>query len=200
MGKHISLQADRQLVDRWIFITSQYQGFLLGPDQRRKAKLCRAWSSFNAERKQEGRKGLQDNNVKSWTQKGVGHWKGPKQNEGLWSWSFTGFLVNPHLILEVQFSSVQSLSRVRLLATPWIAARQASLSITNSQSSPNSCASSRWCHPAISSSVIPFSSCPQSSQHQGLFQWVNSSHQVAKVLEFQPQHQSFQWTPRTGLL
>ena len=38
------------------------------------------------------------------------------------------------------------------------------------------------------------------SQHQGLFQWVNSSHQVAKVLEFQLQHQSFQWTPRTDLL
>ena len=38
------------------------------------------------------------------------------------------------------------------------------------------------------------------SQHQGLFQWVSSSHQVAKVLEFQPQHQSFQWTPRTDLL
>ena len=35
------------------------------------------------------------------------------------------------------------------------------------------------------------------SQHQGLFQWVSSSHQVAKVLEFQLQHQSFQWTPRT---
>ena len=35
------------------------------------------------------------------------------------------------------------------------------------------------------------------SQHQGLFQWVGSSHQLAKVLEFQPQHQSFQWTPRT---
>ena len=32
------------------------------------------------------------------------------------------------------------------------------------------------------------------SQHQALFQWVSSSHQVAKVLEFQPQHQSFQWT------
>ena len=32
--------------------------------------------------------------------------------------------------------------------------------------------------------------CPQ---HQGLFKWVSSSHQVAKVLEFQPQHQSFQW-------
>ena len=38
------------------------------------------------------------------------------------------------------------------------------------------------------------------SQHQGHFQWVNPSHEVAKVLEFQPQHQSFQWTPRTGLL
>ena len=36
-------------------------------------------------------------------------------------------------------------------------------------------------------------------QHQGLFQWISSSHQVAKVLEFQPQHQSFQWTPKTDL-
>ena len=38
------------------------------------------------------------------------------------------------------------------------------------------------------------------SQHQGLFQWVSSSHQVAKVLEFQPQHQSFQWIFRTDFL
>ena len=38
------------------------------------------------------------------------------------------------------------------------------------------------------------------SQHQGLFQGVSSLHQVAKVLEFQLQHQSFQWTPRTDLL
>ena len=38
------------------------------------------------------------------------------------------------------------------------------------------------------------------SQHQGLFQWVSSSHQVAKVLEFQLQHRSFQWTTRTDLL
>ena len=37
------------------------------------------------------------------------------------------------------------------------------------------------------------------SQHQGLFKWVSSSHQVAKVLEFQLQHQSFQWTSRTGV-
>ena len=40
---------------------------------------------------------------------------------------------------------------------------------------------------------------PNPSQHQGLFQWLNSSHQVAKVLEFQPQHQSFQWTHKTDL-
>ena len=38
------------------------------------------------------------------------------------------------------------------------------------------------------------------SQHQGLFKWASSSHQVAKVLELQLQHQSFQWTPRTDLL
>ena len=37
------------------------------------------------------------------------------------------------------------------------------------------------------------------SQHHGLFKWVSYSHQVAKVLEFQLQHQSFQWTPRTDL-
>ena len=49
----------------------------------------------------------------------------------------------------------------------------------------DSCPSSQQCHPAISSSVVPFSSCPNPSQHQSLFQWVNSSHEVAKVLEFQ---------------
>ena len=41
---------------------------------------------------------------------------------------------------------------------------------------------------------------PNASQHQGLFQWVSSLHQVAKGLAFQLQHQSFQWTPRTGIL
>ena len=51
-------------------------------------------------------------------------------------------------------------------------------------------------HPLLS----PSPPAPNPSQHQGLFQWVNSSREVAKVLEFQPQHQSFQWTPRTGLL
>ena len=56
--------------------------------------------------------------------------------------------------------------------------------------------SSPWCHPAISSSVVPFSSCPQcSSQHQSLFQWVNSSYEVAHVLELQLKHHSFRRNP-----
>ena len=46
----------------------------------------------------------------------------------------------------------------------------------------------------------PSPPAPNPSQHQSLFQWVNSLHEVAKVLEFHPQHQSSQWTPRTDLL
>ena len=48
-------------------------------------------------------------------------------------------------------------------------------------------------HPLSSPSLPTFNL----SQHQGIFKWVSSSHQVAKVLEFQLQHQSFQWTPST---
>ena len=64
------------------------------------------------------------------------------------------------LILWVQFlfSSVQLLSLVRILATPWNAACQASPSITNPRAYSYSCLSSWWCHPTISSSVVPFSS------------------------------------------
>ena len=98
-------------------------------------------------------------------------------------------------------SLVQSLSHVWLFATPWRAARQASLSITNSQSllklmpieSVMPSSHLILCHPLL---LLP----PSPSQLQGLFQWVNSSPEVAKVLEFQLQHQSFQWTPRTDLL
>ena len=68
-----------------------------------------------------------------------------------------------------KFSSVQSPSRVRLFVTTWITACQPSLSITNSRGYSNPCPSSRWCHPAISSSAIPFSSCPQSLPASGSF-------------------------------
>ena len=63
-----------------------------------------------------------------------------------------------------------------------------------------SCPSSWWCPPTISSSVVPFSSCLQSFPASGSFHWISSSHQVAKVLEFQLLHQPFQWIFRTGFL
>ena len=71
---------------------------------------------------------------------------------------------------ECLFSSVQSVSGVWLFATPWTTTCQASLSINNSQSLPNSCPLSRWCHPTISSSVVSFSSCPQSFPASWSFQ------------------------------
>ena len=88
--------------------------------------------------------------------------------------------------LSVQFSSVHSLSRVRLFVTPWITAHQASMPINNSQSSlwltsiESVMPSSHLilCRPLL---LLP----PNPSQRQSLFQWVNSSHEVAKVLEFQ---------------
>ena len=67
------------------------------------------------------------------------------------------------------FSTVQLLSYVRLFATPWTAAHQASLSITNSGACSNSCPLSQWCHPTILFSVIPFSSCLQSFPALGCF-------------------------------
>ena len=80
-------------------------------------------------------------------------------------------------------SSVQLLSHVWLFATPWITARQASLSITNSQSSQTHVHrvsdAIQPSHPLLS----PSPPAPNPSQHQSLFQWVNSLHEVAKVLD-----------------
>ena len=73
-----------------------------------------------------------------------------------------------HIFPRWKFSSVQSLSRVRLFETPWTAACQASLSITKSRNS-NSCPLSWWRHKTISSSVVPFSSCPQTFPASGSF-------------------------------
>ena len=63
------------------------------------------------------------------------------------------------------------------------------------RSCSNSCPLSRWCHPTISSSVVPFSSCLQSFPASGSFPM---SHQVAKILELQ--HQFFQWIFRVDFL
>ena len=94
--------------------------------------------------------------------------------------------------LSAQFSSVQSLSCVRLFVTPWTAACQASLSITNCWSLPKPMSIESVSHPLLS----PAPPALSLSQYQGLFKWVSSSNHVAKVLEFRLQHQSFQWTPR----
>ena len=101
----------------------------------------------------------------------------------------------------IQFSSVQLLSRVQLFVTPWTAASQASLSITDSQRLPKHMSIELvrlsnhliTCHPLL---LLPsiFPSIRVFSNESA------SSHQVAKVLEFQLQHQSFQWIPWIDLL
>ena len=96
---------------------------------------------------------------------------------------------------------VQSLSHAWLLAIPWTAAWQPCLSFTIFfRACSNSCPLSQWCHPTISSSVAHFSSCPESFPTSGSFPRVSSSHQVAKELELQLQHQSFQWIVRVDFL
>ena len=101
---------------------------------------------------------------------------------------------------ESHFSSVQfSRSVVSDSATPWIAARQASLTITNFRSSLK-LMSIESVMPAISSSVVPFSSCPQSFPASEsfpmsqLFAWGGQSTGVSAL------HHSFQRTPRAALL
>ena len=64
----------------------------------------------------------------------------------------------------------------------------------------NPCPSSQWCHPIISSSVIPFSSCPQSFPAAGSFPMSQFFRSSGQSIEFQRQHQSFQWIFRTYFL
>ena len=96
--------------------------------------------------------------------------------------------------------SDQPLSHVRLFATPWITASQASLSITNSGVHPDSRPLSQWYHPAISSSVVPFSSCPQSLPASEsypmsqLFAWGGQSTGVSASASFLPK-KSQGWSP-----
>ena len=93
-------------------------------------------------------------------------------------------------------SSVQSLSHVWLFATQWIVARQVSLSITNSWRSIELVMASNHlilCHTLLLLPSVFLSIRVFSSESALCIRW-------AKVLEFQLQHQSFQWTLRTDLL
>ena len=107
---------------------------------------------------------------------------------------FTTLNYNDHI------QSVQSLSHVWLFATPWTADARLPcpppfLEFTQTHV--------HWVGDAIQPSHPLLSPSPpvlNLSQHQGLFQWVSSSHQVAKLLELQLQHQFFQWIFRTDFL
>ena len=104
------------------------------------------------------------------------------------------------LLLNYNFSSVQSLSCVWLCdpmncSTPGIPVYHQLLELTQIHVD--------WVSDAIQSSHPLWSlssPAPSPSQHQSLLQWVNSSHEVAKVLEFQLEHHSFQRNPRADLL
>ena len=76
-----------------------------------------------------------------------------------WKVTYTLYYFKMTIIVRpgIRTCSVQSLSCVQRFATPWTAAFQVSLSFTISGVYSNSCPLSRWCHPTISSSVIPFS-------------------------------------------
>ena len=96
----------------------------------------------------------------------------------------------------VQFSLVQSLSCVWLFGTPWTAARQASLSFMNSLKVMSIELMMPSNHLIL---CCPLLLPPSIFPSIRVFSKISSSHQVAKVLEFQLQHQSFQWTFRTDL-
>ena len=115
--------------------------------------------------------------------------------KGKGSGTSAGFGINRHTL-----GSVQALSHVRLFPTSWIAARQASLSITTPGVHSDSRPSSQWCHPAISSWVVPFSSCPQSLPASEsfpmsqLFTWSGQSTGVSASASFLPK-KSQGWSP-----
>ena len=99
------------------------------------------------------------------------------------------------------FSSVQLLSHVRLLWNHTSLHARPPCPSPSPGVHPNSCPSSDG--DAIQPSYPLLSPSPPTLsffQHKGLFRWVSFSHQVVKILEFQLQHQSFQWIFRTDLL
>ena len=99
-----------------------------------------------------------------------------------------------------EFSAVQSLSHVQLFATPWTAAHEPPCPSLSPGVCSSSCPLSQWCHPTISFSVTPSPPAFKLCQHQALFQWVSSSHQMASVVGLQLQRQSFQWIFRVDFL
>ena len=100
----------------------------------------------------------------------------------------------------IAISSVQLLSHVQLFATPWLQHARPPCPSPIRGIHSNACPSSRWCHPAISSSVVPFSSCPQSLPASEsfpmsqLFAWGGQSTGVSALASFFPK-KSQDWSP-----
>ena len=98
------------------------------------------------------------------------------------------------------FSSIQSLNRVQPFATHELQHARPACPSPTPRIYSNSCPSSRWCHPAISSSVIPFSSCPQSLPASGsfpmsqLFAWGDQSIGVSASPSVLPMNTQ-EWSP-----
>ena len=99
-----------------------------------------------------------------------------------------------------QLSLVQSLSHVWLFATPWTVEHRPPCPSPTPGACSNSCPSSPWCYPAISSSVIPFSSCPQSFPASGSFPMSQFFASAGQSIVVQLQHQSLQLMFRTDFL
>ena len=116
------------------------------------------------------------------------------------SWTLTvNHLLHKYSLISIQFSSVAQLCPTLChpmdCSTPGLPAHHQLLEFTQTHV--------HWVGDAIQPShplSSPSSPAFSLSQHQGLFKWIGSSHQVAKVLEFQHQHQSFQWIFRTDFL
>ena len=133
-----------------------------------------------------------------------GRWVGGSEGRG-YMYTYGWFMLTfdrkqQKSVKQLSFSSVQFSQSVvsDSFMTLWTTARQASLSITNSRGPPKPmCIESVMPsnHLALCLSLLLMPSI--FPRHEGLFQWVSSSHQVAKILVFQLQHQFFQWTPRT---
>ena len=106
------------------------------------------------------------------------------------------FKMHSNIECSVQFSSVAqlcpTLCGIMNRSTPGLPVHHQLLELTQTHA--------HWVGDAIQPSVVPFSSRLQSFPASGLFQGVSSSHQEDKVLEFQLQHQSFQWVFRTDFL
>ena len=92
----------------------------------------------------------------------------------------------------------ESLRCVWLSMTPRTTAARLPCASLSSKVCSNSCPSSRWCHQPSHPLLFPSPPAFSLFQHQSLFQWVSSLHQMVKVLELQ--HQSFQWIFRTDFL